>query len=384
MRSCILFLISILFFAPLNRTYGQEKVETAKRGKYRSIMLRGHSGMHLYTGSDLDSKLDSGYGALEFRYGWQSQDADIWSTYGYPQYGIGAYTGFIGDPEIFGNPNAVFGFIDFPVTPMHKRDVLSVSPALGLTYHLNPYDAENNPLNIAIGARMAVYFSVGFTWTYKWTREMDLVTGIDFTHFSNGRSNTPNYGLNMFGIHLGMRYNYNADQNIVDPGFEPETLVSPRFKSTVRKGLYKPEEQHLINTYFAMGVVQNDFEAGTDTHWGTLSLLLEYQHKFNNMHSATIGFDFFNDNSLKAINEDPDDTSIYAVHAGYDFMFWRLTILVQAGIHLTDSYDKNNVFFRPAARYDINELMYAQIGLKANGIAADWIEFGIGFRPFRW
>ena len=48
-------------------------------------------------------------------------------------------------------------------------------------------DPETNPTNDAIGSRVTVYFNLNFGWTYKWTKEMDIVYGIDFTHFSISR-----------------------------------------------------------------------------------------------------------------------------------------------------------------------------------------------------
>jgi len=162
----------------------------------------------------LDEETLAGYGAIELRYAWQNSNPDSWaSQYGYPSYGIGFYSGFVGDPQILGNPNTLFGFINFPVSKPTKRNALNIEPALGLTYNLEPFDSETNFTNDAIGSRTTLYFNLNLGWTYQWTKEMDIVYGIDFTHFSNGRSNTPNWGLNMFGINLGLRYHYNADEH---------------------------------------------------------------------------------------------------------------------------------------------------------------------------
>ena len=65
-------------------------------------------------------------------------------------------------------------------------------------------------------------------------------------------------------------------------------------------------------------------------------------------------------------------------------MFWSLTTLLHGGTYITDRLGKSDLFLRPAIRYDINKWAYAQVGLKTLGFAADWVEFGLGFRPFRW
>ncbi len=93
-------------------------------------------------------------------------------------------------------------------------------------------------------------------------------------------------------------------------------------------------------------------------------------------------------------------STVYMSHSqGVDFSkpgdvensgrFRNLQISGHAGGHLysgntlTYNRGKTSYFTRPSLRYDINEIIYAQVGLKTNGFAADWVEWGIGFRPFR-
>ncbi|UCE70017.1 MAG: acyloxyacyl hydrolase [Flavobacteriaceae bacterium] len=365
--------------------YTRSGEPSENQGRYRTLEIRGHTGGHMYGGETLTSKLENGYGGLEVRYAWQSRDDEIWGKYGYPSYGVGLYSGFLGDPEIFGNPNAVFGFINFPISNPARRNQFNIEPSLGLTYNLEPFDPENNPLNDAIGARMAVYFNLNFGWAYRWTPQMDITYGIDFSHFSNGRSFTPNWGLNMLGINVGLRYHYNADQDRNYIGMYPEGMLQSRYMRSEKTPNEKVEKNQSVNVYFALGTVQTEEGAGTDTRYGTFSLVLDYQHKFNNMHSVSAGLDYFVDNSVKeTYPQGNGKNSLVGIHAGYDFMFWRLTTLVHGGTYITDKLGKEDLFLRPAIRYNINKWAYAQVGLKTIGFAADWVEFGIGFRPFRW
>ena len=368
-----------------NPLYSKVGDPADNQGRFRTLEIRGHTGGHMYGGETLTSKLESGYGALEVRYAWQSRDEDVWGKYGYPSYGVGLYAGFLGDPEIFGNPNAVFGFVNFPISNPTRRNQFNIEPSLGLTYNLEPFDPENNPLNDAIGARMAVYFDLNFGWAYRWTPDMDITYGIDFSHFSNGRSFTPNWGLNMLGINVGLRYHYNADQHKNYKGMYPEGRLQSRYMRSEKTPNVKVEKNQSVNVYFALGTVQTEEGAGTDTRYGTFSLVLDYQHKFNNMHSVSAGLDYFVDNSVKETYPEGDGkNSLVGIHAGYDFMFWRLTTLLHGGTYITDKLGKEDLFLRPAIRYNINKWAYAQVGLKTIGFAADWVEFGIGFRPFRW
>jgi Lipid A 3-O-deacylase (PagL) len=378
------FVTTNYFAQELDSNYAKFKNEE-NSGRFRFIEIKGHTGMHLYAGEGLEGKLDDGYGAVEVRFGWQPSSPEHWSSpYGQASYGVGWYSGFIGNPEIFGNPNAFYGFLNFHLSDPEKRHSLVLSPAFGLTYNLNPFDEEENPLNDAIGSKMAVYFNISFGGDYRVNREIDLIYGIDFTHFSNGRTYTPNYGLDMFGINLGMRYNYNADQSKVNNDPYTSDLLQARFK---RPHSEKPDKlgENSINVYAAIGTVQNDEGEDTTTRYGTFSGVLEYRYKFNTISGVSAGFDLFYDESLAPDFPDNSDRYLVGVHAGYDFMFYRFAVRVQLGTYLGDDRGKDFLFIRPALQYEINKWMHAQVGLKTrNGAGADWIEFGIGFTPFKW
>ncbi|WP_315824548.1 acyloxyacyl hydrolase [Paraflavitalea speifideaquila] len=137
------------------------------------------------------------------------------------------YSGNVGDIEIFGRPHAAFGFITFPFSNK-RRNNFQIEPALGLTYNLKPYNPEHNVINDAIGAKFAVYFALNLGGKYKINREIDLLYGYDITHFSNGRTVTPNLGLNMMGFSVGGRYNFNAAQRKTDNSIFPTTLLDAR------------------------------------------------------------------------------------------------------------------------------------------------------------
>ena len=129
-----LFVIFTSFFtvqAQRDTISFQEVKDSKNYGRFRYMEVKGHTGYHLYSGELLDDAINSGYGALEFRYGWQSKDPDKWpSRYNYATYGVGYYSGFVGNPEILGKPNAVFGFVNFPLTNTNRRNVLEIGIAL--------------------------------------------------------------------------------------------------------------------------------------------------------------------------------------------------------------------------------------------------------------
>jgi hypothetical protein len=188
----------------------------------------------------------------------------------------------------------------------------------------------------------------------------------------------------MFGLNLGLRYHYNADQHRVDDSTFPDQILQSRYQRSKKVPNSKVDQNQSVNVYLALGTVQSSADAGTKTRYGTFSGVIDYQHKFNNMHSATAGIDYMIDNSLAQDNPSDPDKYLIGLHAGYDFMFWKFTIGAHLGGYLTDNRGKTSYYTRPSLRYDINNRLFAQVGLKTNGFAADWVEWGIGYRPFKW
>ena len=365
-------------------------------GEYRYVQVLAHFGSHFYSGEDLDNALQSGYGSLEVRLGWQNNDPEHWSNkyYNAMTYGVGFYSGYIGDPEVLGNPNAIYGFLDMPFGNYYgdKRTTWYFSPAFGLTYNLVPYDESNNPTNDAIGAKFAVYINFAFSGQTAMTRDMDFTYGVDFTHFSNGRSFTPNYGLNMLGFHTGLKYHYNKTQKKVNKDLFTDEILQSRFNRTKSIPIEKTGKNK-INIMTAFGTVQNghteNVEGGgyPENRYNTFSGVIEYTREFDMKHGLSVGFDLFYDESLIIDYPEPKDRYLYAYHVGYDYTFWRITVKSQLGGYLGEDGDKGKkkIWARPALQYKAWDFLSFHVGLKTRrGFAADWAEFGVVFHPFEW
>tara|TARA_B100000809_G_scaffold130660_1_gene128504 strand:+ start:37977 stop:39233 length:1257 start_codon:yes stop_codon:yes gene_type:complete len=397
-----LVLITMLTFGVSN-TNAQNKKELVEYEKVKDIEnygsfkyaeVIGHGGSHFYSGQTLDEALANGYGALEVRLGWKSGDPESWSNkyYNSMSYGVGFYSGFLGDPAVLGNPNALYGFLDMPLgrQDFNKRTRWIFSPALGLTYNLVAYNPSNNPTNDAIGASFAVYISFAGKGETTMTRDMDITYGIDFTHFSNGRSFMPNYGLNMLGFNIGAKYHFNAAQKRVNKDPYTSELLQSRYKRTPNIKVPK-KVTHSINILTAVGTVQNGFDENEkygdpNNRYTTFSGYVDYTYKWDIKHGLDAGIDFFYDQSLIIETpEDPNDISLMAYHFGYKYTFWRITVIAQLGGYFGDDKGKGKLWSRPGVQYKISDWVSAHVALKTRrGFAADWAEFGVAFHPFNW
>lgn len=131
--------------------------------------------------------------------------------------GIGlAYYSF-GNQEELGNPVALYLF--------QGARIASIAPFLSFNYEWNfgvsagwkPYDFEKNYYNKVIGSKINAYLNVGFFLRWRISPDLDLNTGLDLTHFSNGNTKFPNAGLNTVGLKLGFVYNFNREEKSFSP-----------------------------------------------------------------------------------------------------------------------------------------------------------------------
>lgn len=385
----IFFITAFLFTSEI--VSGQQENNTqAIADRFRFVDLRGHFGTYLRSGAEAGEAFKKSYTSFEARLGWQTDKEDDWqSRYFYPTYGIGGYIGFLNGAALFGNPTALFAFIDFPVS-RQKRNTLNVSVNFGLSYRLNPYKLSVNPNLDTIGSRLGIYFSLNLNWVYKLNRETDLLYGIDLTHFSNGRTVTPNFGINMYALNLGLRYNFNLAQKFADRNrIYPQDILLARPNRVNYNRIIKKKE-HVIELYQAFGTVQNKMDAGTSKRYFTSSTVLDYAYRYSELGRVNAGFDFFVDGSAYAFLGQKENTlknkSYLGVHVGYDFSFSQFMIRFQIGTYLKEGVaNKGNFYMRPAFRWEPPEKsFFAQVGLKTlNGAVADWIEYGIGFKLYK-
>ncbi|MDO4707445.1 MAG: acyloxyacyl hydrolase [Porphyromonadaceae bacterium] len=183
---------------------------------YRSISTGWSTGIHGYSNKFSRNGLASLYNAIDVRYGWQATQAQPWAKdAGYPSYGIGLYTAFLGDERKVGRPVSVYGFLNKNLFRLGQQRV-ETALSLGLAADLARYTSDITPIMEHMGSRVTVFFDLRFGLAMSLTRELDLTTGVFLTHMSNGRTYVPNFGLNASGLYLGTRYYYHRGQ-IDDP-----------------------------------------------------------------------------------------------------------------------------------------------------------------------
>ena len=136
-------------------------------------------------------------------YNLQTHGGQEWhKAFNYPSFGAYVlYQDF--NNRFLGHSWAAGGYYDFEF--FFPR--LTVKTAAGLAYMNQPYDKVTNSKNKAFGSKLLANINIGLHYRQPlFNNKIALTAGLLFTHYSNGRSKSPNSGINTYGLNLGITY----------------------------------------------------------------------------------------------------------------------------------------------------------------------------------
>lgn len=136
------------------------------------------------------------------------------SVYSDTYQGIGISHFDFGNSVELGSPTAIYLFQRSKIARLSSRISLDYEWNFGLSSGWKPYNSETNPNNVVIGSRINAYINTGVYLQWKLGRGINLATGVDVSHFSNGNTNFPNAGLNATGLKMGIQYDLENHEGI--------------------------------------------------------------------------------------------------------------------------------------------------------------------------
>lgn len=365
--------IALLFFYLLPG-FTQEPTEDDKQ-RHAYIQLNYLSGSFWSRSEYLDEQFAAPYKAFEARFGYQLTGAELWQQlHHYPKIGVGMhYSDLVKDRSdtVVGNPFSIFGYYSRPWTRF-GRFTLASDMSAGLSYTSLTHDFETNPYNDVIASRINLYFHFDLNLNVELSPRIALDLGYGLTHYSNGRIQAPQKGVNNWGWFVGLDYKFNkgkAEFIYRDP---PE---------------FKPAES--VQLMFAAGTVEGiPIGTTTELRFFTSSFTLDYVYQFNPKGAITFGLDVLYDGSLERAIKGvpPEEVSTWqqmylASHMGYHIIVDRVSILINLGTYFWQhSKDRGFWFVRAGGRYRITDHLFAQVSIKSkDGVRSDWIEWGGGY-----
>lgn len=260
-------------------------------------------------------------------------------------------------------------FMELPLNKRERARRLYLRLCWGGAYMTKHFQLHENQKNGAIGSSVNAYVQFKWFWRFKINNKVQMEPGFMFSHVSNGRAQSPNLGLNVFGV--GVAFNFKATSKQVVPiqKIDSSTCVKSRHELTI------------LNSYG-----MNDGEI-LGVKYLTSCLSFGYNYNKRNTHKFGLGLDvFYEQNYIKDIRNAGVDASLmqkmrYGAKVCYSYNVGCISLPLEMGTYLGQVIEPDGLFFHKIGiRYIGKKGFMAAFGLRTHWAVAYNFDLGVGYR----
>lgn len=297
----------------------------------------------------------------------------------YPKGGVALFYYHLGDQALFGQTIGILPNIIFPVFKFKKLDS-TIQLGWGLAYVSRRFDPIDNPRNNALGSNFNSLNTFKYQIGYQFTPFWKINLGASFTHFSNGASQLPNFGINIPALAIGAVFTPNpvTPDDIIYQEVEALTNrwgVSVHLDMAYRElkpagGPRYPVYVASLSAVYRLSAVQ-ELSAGIDYEYNKSVYVV-------GLHTSTFM-------SEAAARKGATRLGIFVAD---EFLFGNVGLFGQLGTYVP-GFNLNTRFFlytKLAMRYYMPAIgkpktkFYIGLYLKSHKITAEYLAIGIGAR----
>lgn len=272
------------------------------------------------------------------------------------------------NPDVIGSAFLLTVYAE-PVVAFSKRFRFAIRTGAGISYHTKKYDEAENPANFFFSTSFNVPLYVDLRLKYRTGGNSMITLSGCYNHISNGGFRQPNKGMNFPTLAAGAEY-YFGNVPALSRNFRPDTVLpKPGFSVILQllgtgrileKTAVYPEER-----VFAWGIHARA------------------AMPVRGVYSINAGAEIIFDDYIRGMVEREGsglDYKRFAVTAGQDFRFGKVTFTQYFGFYLYSPYKaRNTVYQKYELSYRINRHVTAGVFLKAHlqvaelsGITVSW------------
>lgn len=286
----------------------------------------------------------------------------------YPELGVCALHMYLANPAQLGTMEALYPYANIRLNRIKRSWKLNLRLGAGLAVVTKPFNRITNHQNNAIGSYLNGFVNLRMSYAIMLSKSWRLDTGVGLTHASNGAMETPNLGLNLATINLGVGYAFGNK----DIQYRKDTIARC------------PKTWHLL-TVATVGLRELDQPDGPK--YAAYGAQLNLYRTLNYKNRLGLGVEAGYSNAVKKIYENdsvahPPFGNVFTVGAKicYAFTFNHVSLPVDFGYYV---YDKNlyygHVFHRIGLRYTFSNHIVANVTLLTHWARADYFEWGLGY-----
>lgn len=299
-----------------------------------------------------------------------SYGKDYWEKiYNHPLTGAGLSAWSLGNNKVFGKAWVLYKFISLPVLRPGGKFSLNYQLSYGGAWITKKFDIEENPLNRAIGSSANIYLRLGLDARFRLSSGWELLAGVGAAHFSNGKTRSPNYGINLVSSSVGVNYLFNQKKIIRT---DPEIPALPG--------------KYVRSLQFSAGT--KTWDDLTGERFLTTSISCNVDRLLSHRRRIGLGADIFYDGSIRqalASGEGTPEDDFrklirLGVHGSYTMRYRNMMMGFQLGHYLYSRHKVlTNVYSRLSLQYLVTENLSWIASIRAHLGKADCFEAGVGY-----
>jgi len=287
--------------------------------------------------------------------------------------GFSLVHGSFGNKEVFGNATGILPHFTLPIIYNEKLN-WNFRFGGGAALVSKRFDYQFNPDNTVIGSKlnMLIQFRTGFG--FNLTEQLTLNGALTFTHWSNGRTQVPNLGINLPSYGLGLQYHFkqrqlynysNADADIKKRiGFEGRVA----YAFNERKVAGGPKSSIYLGSVAVSKQMSNLYKLNFGTTW-----------TYNNgIYDFIIHQELFTENErIKAVKG--------SIYLGNELNLGQLALTGDLGYYIYNPFlDAAPIYFKLGGKYYLKDYYqhrqnyFIGVYMKSHYAAAEFFEISTG------
>ena len=256
------------------------------------VEVRGHYGFFYHHHFEME-KFNAHFPAFEASLYQRSFGKKEWQIlYNYPYIGGTFYHSNLGGFDELGSVYALYPFISYPI--LHGETAqFSFKFGAGLAYLTNCFEHLENPYNFSIGSYFNAAVNLSFEYRQEITSRLMSVASIGLTHFSNGATKSPNYGLNTFSGAWGLAYHLRAPRADAIFAKRPEYY----------KFEFDGKNWFSVDLDYGIGIKDVSQTLGKNEQYPVHNVNIRFLAQFTTCSRAGLNLSIDKDNSDKALTD---------------------------------------------------------------------------------
>lgn len=355
--------LALILFLVFWVNLGQAQPTRIDDSKPQVLSLSGHYGFIIPHREELREVAGSYPWSIQAEWSRRHNTQAAWDYCAcYPKIGIALNYTHFGNPEVLGSSYAAMSFIE-PYLSFSGKLKPSFRLGAGFTYLNQVYNANTNPENLFFSFPVSFFLQAHLGLNYEIARQWHLISGVAYSHISNGGVKQPNRGINFPTLNIGLEYS-----------LQPVELHRREKVKSIRE--IHPEKRFwLVQPFFSRRDIANNLGRST-----LVGMSASYHRIVGRLSALHGGLEGVRDSSPQRY-DDTANTYSFGLVAGHDFLLGKLIFSQQLGYYFIKPTARVHDFYqRVGVQYLFAKNLQAGISLKTHTSVADFVDIRVGFR----